>query len=154
MFWIVEEISRFYKLKIYKRCFQNCCIFSFFYGLAFYLYYLFYFYIFRLLLPYLTLSTPPLSSPPVSLRKSWSLTISLKKINIENFRIRNYFKKDFLNFSFHYVRCCNHPVTFFKKNFLIRLLFFKLSMKLARAIFSSSSSVKSDHLEPIAFSSL
>ena len=41
--------------------------------------------------------------PPVSLGKSWSLTISLKKNYIQNFRIRNYFKKDFLNFSFHNV---------------------------------------------------
>ena len=57
----------------------------------------------------------PLSSPPVSLAKSWSLIISLKKIYIENFRIRNYFKKDFLNFSFHYVRYCNHLVTFLEK---------------------------------------
>ena len=64
---------------------------------------------------YMTLSSPPLSSPPVSLAKSWSLAISLKKIYIENFRIRNYFKKDFLNFSFHYVRYCNHLVTFLEK---------------------------------------
>ena len=42
----------------------------------------------------------PLSSPPVSLGKSWSLTISLKKIYTENFRIRNYFKKIFLIFLF------------------------------------------------------
>ena len=82
--------------------------------------------------------------PPVSLGKSWSLTISLKKNYIENFRIRNYFKKDFLNFSFHYVRYYNHLVTFLEKN-SHQFSFFKLSMKLARAI-SSSSSVKSDHL--------
>ena len=48
------------------------------------------------------LSSPPpcLVPPPVSLGKSWSLTISLKKNYIENFRIRNYFKKDFLIFLF------------------------------------------------------
>ena len=43
----------------------------------------------------------PLSSPSVSLGKSWSLAVSMKKIYIENFLIRNYFKKDLLNFSFH-----------------------------------------------------
>ena len=38
--------------------------------------------------------SPSLSSPPVSLGKSWSLTISLKKNYIEEFLwIRNYFKK-------------------------------------------------------------
>ena len=58
---------------------------------------------------------PPLSSPPVSLGKSWSLTILLKKIYNENFRYRNYFKKNFLNFSFHYVRYWNHLVTFLEK---------------------------------------
>ena len=53
-------------------------------------------------IPYSTLSSPPLSSPPVSLTKSRSLATSLIKKNyIENFSIRNYFKKDFLNFSFH-----------------------------------------------------
>ena len=47
-------------------------------------------------------SPSPLSSPPVSLTKSRSLAISfLKKIFKENFSIRNYFKKDFLNFSFY-----------------------------------------------------
>ena len=65
--------------------------------------------------------------PPVSLGKSWSLTISLKNY-IEDFRIRNYFKKDFLNFSFHYVRYCNHLVTFLEK-FPHQFAFFKLSIK-------------------------
>ena len=45
----------------------------------------------------------------------------VEKNYIENLRIWNYFKKDFLNFSFHYVRYCNHPVTFLKI-FLISLL--------------------------------
>ena len=59
---------------------------------------------------------PPLCLvPPVGLGKSWSLTISLKKNYIQNFRIRNYFKKDFLNLSFHNVRYCNHLVTFLEK---------------------------------------
>ena len=98
-------------------------------------------------IPYSTLSRPP-----ASFGKSWSLTILFKKNYIENFRIRNYFTKDFLNFSFHYVQYCNHLVTFWK-NFLISLLFFKLSMNLARAMSFSSSSVLSDHLESIAFSS-
>ena len=62
-------------------------------------------------IPYSTLSSPP----PVSLAKSWSFTILLKKNYIENFRIRNYFKKDFLNFSFHYVQYFNHLVTFLEK---------------------------------------
>ena len=47
-------------------------------------------------IPYSTLS-----SPLVSLAKSWSLAISLKKNLYKNFSIRNYFKKDLLNFSFH-----------------------------------------------------
>ena len=77
----------------------------------------------------------------------------VEKNYIENFRIRSYFKKDFLNFSFHYVRYCNHLVTFLEK-ISHHFTLFKLSMKLARAISSSSSSVKSDHLESIEFSSL
>ena len=44
---------------------------------------------------------PSLSCPPVSLTKFWLLATSLKKIYIDNFSIRNYFKKDLLNFSFH-----------------------------------------------------
>ena len=83
--------------------------------------------------------SPPLCLvPPVSLGKSWSLTISLNKNYIQNFRIRNYFKKDFLNFSFHNVRYCNHLVTFLEK-ISHQFAFFKLSMKLARAISFSSS---------------
>ena len=93
---------------------------------------------------------PPLTSPPVSLGKSWSLTISLKKIYIENFRIRNYFKKDFLNFSFHYVRYCNHLVTFFEKKFLISLLLQALNQVSQSNILHFTS----DHLKSIAFSSL
>ena len=62
--------------------------------------------------------------PPVSFGKSWSLTISLKKNYIENFRIKNYFKKIFFNFSFHYVRYCNHLVTFFE-NFSHQFVFFQ-----------------------------
>ena len=60
-------------------------------------------------------------------------------------------KKIFFNFSFHYVRYCNHLVTFFEK-FSLQFALFKLSMKLARATSSSSSSVKFDHLESIEFS--
>ena len=79
-------------------------------------------------IPYSTLSSPPplclVPPPPVSLGKSWSLTISLKKNYIENFRIWNYFIKDFLNFSFHYVRYCNHLVTFLEK-FSYQFTFFQ-----------------------------
>ena len=85
----------------------------------------------------------PLSSPPCKFGKILVVDKFVEKNYIENFRIRNYFKKDFLNFSFHYVRYCNHLVTFLEK--IYHQFFFKLSMKLIRAI-SSSSSVKSDHL--------
>ena len=71
-----------------------------------------------MIIPYSTLSSPPLSSPPISLTKSWSLATSLKKIYIENFIIRNYFKKDFLNFfSLGTISQSsnNHPVTFIEK---------------------------------------
>ena len=60
-------------------------------------------------------SPPPLSSPPCKFGKILVVDHFVEKIYIENFRIRNYFKKDFLNFSFHYVRYCNHLVTFFEK---------------------------------------
>ena len=46
-------------------------------------------------------NVPYLSCQTVSLTKSWSLATSLNKIYIENFSIRNYFKKDLLNFSFY-----------------------------------------------------
>ena len=60
------------------------------------------YFFFELILPYSMLYSPPLSSPPISLTNSWSLAIIIEKKNyIENFSIRNYFKKDILNFSFH-----------------------------------------------------
>ena len=49
-----------------------------------------------------------LSSPPVSLGKSWSLTISLKKIILKHFELEITSKKIFLKFSFYYVRIRNH----------------------------------------------
>ena len=54
--------------------------------------------------------SPPLSSPPCKFGK-----ILVVDHFIENFRIKNYFKKDFLNFSYHYVRYCNNLVTFLEK---------------------------------------
>ena len=68
---------------------------------------------------------PPLSSPPVSMEKSWSLTISLKKIILKILELEITSKKKFLNFSFHYVRYCNHIITFLEIKFLISLLFFQ-----------------------------
>ena len=61
--------------------------------------------------------SPPLSSPPRKFGKILVVDNFVEKNYIENFRIRNYFKKDFLNFSFHYVRYCNHLVTFLEKKF-------------------------------------
>ena len=96
---------------------------------------------------------PPLSSPPVSLGKSWSLTISLKKIILKILELEITSKKIYLIFLFIMYDTAIILLLFLKK-FLISLLFIKLSMKLARAISSLSSSVKSDHLESITFSSL
>ena len=59
--------------------------------------------------------SPPLSSPPCKFGKILVVDNFVEKNYFENFRIRNYFKKDFLNFSFHYVRYCNHLVTFLEK---------------------------------------
>ena len=59
---------------------------------------------------------PPLCLvPPCKFGKILVVDNFVEKNYIENFRIRNYFKKDFLNFSFHYVRYCNHLVTFSEK---------------------------------------
>ena len=63
------------------------------------------------LVPYSTLSSPP----PCKFGKILVVDNFVEKNYFENFRIRNYFKKDFLNFSFHYVRYCNHLVTFLEK---------------------------------------
>ena len=106
-------------------------------------------------LPYSTLSSPPpLSSPPVSLVKSWSLAISLKKIYIENFFIRNYFKKDLLNFFIRYdTAIIKQSSSYFFEKISSSVCFCKLSMKLARAVSSSSSSFTFDHLKSITFSS-
>ena len=73
--------------------------------------------------------------PPCKFGKILVVDHFVEKIYIENFRIKNYFKKDFLNFSFHYVRYCNHLVTFFWK-ISSSVCFCKLSIKLARAISS------------------
>ena len=53
--------------------------------------------------------------PPCKFGKILVVDNFVEKNYFENFRIRNYFKKDFLNFSFHYVRYCNHLVTFLEK---------------------------------------
>ena len=53
--------------------------------------------------------------PPCKFGKILVVDHFVEKNYIEIFRIRNYFKKDFLNFSFHYVRYCNHLVTFLGK---------------------------------------
>ena len=79
------------------------------------------------------LSSPPLSSPPCKFGKILVVYNFVEKNYIENFRIWNYFNKDFLNFSFHYVRYCNHLVTSLEKFSHQFAFFFKLSMKLARA---------------------
>ena len=90
---------------------------------------------------------------PGSLAKSWSLGKSFNKILYKNFSIKNYFKKDILNFSFHEVRDLNHQTTIQFFFISSSVCFCKLSMKLVRAI-SSSSSCASDYLKSIAFSSL
>ena len=59
--------------------------------------------------------SPPLSSPPCKFGKILVVDNFVEKNYFENFRIRNYLKKDFLNFSFHYIRYCNHLVTFLEK---------------------------------------
>ena len=92
--------------------------------------------------------------PPVSLGKSWSLIISLKKIILKNLELEITSKKKIFLIFFSLCTILQSSSYFFLKKFLISLLFFKLSMKLARAIYSWSSSVKSDHLESIEFSSL
>ena len=107
-------------------------------------------------IPYSTLSSPPplcLVPPPVSLGKSWSFTILLKNFILKNLELEITSKKIFLIFLFIMYDTAIIKLLFWKI-FLINLLFFKLSMKLARAISSSSSSVKSDHLESIESSSL
>ena len=87
--------------------------------------------------------SPPLSSPPpCKFGKILVVDHFVEKNYIENFRIWNYFIKDFLNFSFHYIRYCNHLVTFMEK-ISHQFAFFKLSMKLARAISFSSDYLKS-----------
>ena len=53
--------------------------------------------------------------PPCKFGKILVIDNFVEKNYFENFRIRNYFKKDFFNFSFHYVRYCNHLVTFLEK---------------------------------------
>ena len=107
-------------------------------------------------IPYSTLSKHPLSSPPVSLAKSWSLATSLNKFYIENFIIKNYFKKDLLNFLFirYDTAIIKQSSSYLFEKFSSSVCFCKLSMKLARAISSSSSSCTFDHLKSKAFSSL
>ena len=93
--------------------------------------------------------SPPLCLVPCKFVKILVVDNFVGKNYIEIFWIRNYFKKIFFSLC-TILQSSNY---FFWK-FSHQFAFFKLSMKLARAISSSSSSVKSDHLESIEFSSL
>ena len=103
-----------------------------------------------LLIPYSTLSCPPLSIPPVSLAKSWLLIIFIEQTFILKILVLEInSKKNFLIFLIIMYNTTIIQLLFFK--FSSAVCFCKLSMKLARAISSSSSSFTSDHLKSIAF---
>ena len=75
---------------------------------------------------------------------------------IEKFSIINYWRKIFLIFLFikYYTTIIKQSSSYFFRKFFSSASICKISMKLARAVSSSSSSFASDHLKSISFSSI
>ena len=96
-------------------------------------------------IPYSTLSTPTCKFGKILVVDNF-----VEKNYIEIFRIRNYFKKDFLNFSFHYVRYCNHLVTFLEKN-SHQFAFYQALNEVSQSIIFLVFFCTSDHLKSITF---
>ena len=93
--------------------------------------------------------------PPVSFVKFYSLATFWTKFYFENFSIRNYFKKVlFIFFIWYDTAVIKQSSSYFFGKVFLSVCFFKLSMKLAKEISSSSTSFTSDHIKSIAFSSL